>query len=34
MLDPVNMSAKKLARVIDECLENVRKEKGLDLTAS
>ena len=32
MLDPANMSAKKLAHVLDECLGNVRKEKGIEPT--
>ena len=30
MLDPVNMSPKKLAYVLDECLGNVKREKGIE----
>ena len=30
MLDPANMSAKKLSHVLDECLNNVREEKGIE----
>ncbi len=32
MLDPANMGVKKLAQVLDECLGNVRKEKGIEAT--
>ena len=31
MLDPIKMNPKKLSHVLEQCLNNIRKEKALDV---
>ena len=30
LLDPVKMETKKLAKVLEECIDNIRREKGFE----